>query len=99
MVMTCSARLQAVAHLVEEGGPVFLAHRFEHLDRRDAVEAPFEIAIVEEARLNSGSQPFALNARLRVVELLLGDRDRRDLAAILARNEAGEPAPAATDLQ
>ena len=52
MVMICRPATppgrQDVVDLAEIGGPVFLAHRFEHLDGGDAVEAALNVAIVDQ---------------------------------------------------
>ena len=93
-----AVRCQDVLALAEERSPVLLAQRLEHLDGDDLVETPREVTEVlkldRRGRRGRRRRPAAGPA-----VLLLGDRDRRDAAAVGPGREDGEAAPAAADLE
>ena len=92
-------RCQARAQLGEEGGPVALAHRLEHLDRGQAVEAAGDVAIVLKPDLDPLGQARLEDALLRQLVLCPGHGDAGDAGAELPCGEDGEGTPAAADLE
>jgi len=94
-----SAGFKDVVDFLEIARPVFAAHGLEHLDRGDAVEAPLNIAIIEQANVRAFGQPRLEHATTGVVMLFARDRHAGDDGSDLSRGELGETAPAAADLQ
>ena len=80
-------------------GPVLLAHRLEHLDRDDLVEAPVQLAVVAEQDLDPALEAGRAHAPLGQLLLLPGDGDRRDPAAAGGGRVHRHPAPAGADLE
>ena len=78
--------------------PVFLAYRFEHLDRHDMVHRLVEIAVVAQSQLHAVRQAGRLDAAPGEIELLLRQGDTCHTHPAACR-VLGETAPAAPDLQ
>ena len=73
-----AARLQALAQRLEIDGPVFLAHRLEHLDACDAVIGAALVAIVLQLDLDPVAQARRGDTVHGVVVLRLTDGQPRD---------------------
>ena len=83
----------------EVGREVLGADGFEHLDRDDGVEGAADLAVVLEPHLDAVGEAGLRDTLAGERGLRLGDRDRRDPAAEVARRVEREPAPARADLE
>ena len=94
-----AAGFEAVFEGAKIGGPVGLAHGFEHFDGGDAVIAAFDVAIIFETDFDFVGEACILNALCSVLVLCFGDCDACDFAANRAGGIFREPAPAAADFE
>ncbi len=87
------AALQALGDGGEIGRPVMFAHRLEHLDGYDIVEAAFRAAIILQPYVGRAVQAAG-------GEFVLGGRNGEAGDSVIVGGRAlGEAAPAAADLQ
>ena len=74
---------------------VLLSHVFEHSDGYDLVEAPLDLPVI----LTEDFHRQILTGLAGVPDLLLGNIDGRNLAAVMFGGIAGKTAPAAANVQ
>ena len=85
-------------HGVEIGGPIGLAHRFEHLDRDDGIKRPVvDVAVVLQTQISL--QAGLLQALLRPTQLFVAEGHTGHARAQHARPHFGHGAPTANDFQ
>ena len=75
------------------------AHRFEHLDGGNAVEAFRDVAIILQAQFHPVLQSSAGDARLTIGELRRREGHAHHRCAIISRRHLGKRPPSAADFQ